>query len=87
MKKRACCSRKWLPVLLPLVLDPLFSSCNTVKNDMKDFAIESIVDPKTGTRVFIREDDSQPYSINIEGIVKARKNLKKKKLKEILDNY
>ena len=47
---------------------------------MKELFIESIIDPKTGTQVFVRENDFEPYEINAGGLVKARKGLKKKKL-------
>lgn len=53
---------------------------------MKGLLIESIIDPKTGTQLFVRENDFDPYSINARGLVKARKGLKKKKLKDALDS-
>ena len=46
---------------------------------MKELFIESIIDPKTGTQVFVRENDFEPYEINAGGLVKAREDLKKKK--------
>ena len=60
----------------------LLTSCQT----MKELFIESIIDPKTGTQVFVRENDFEPYEINAGGLVKARKDLKKKKLKAALDS-
>ena len=53
---------------------------------MKELFIESIIDPKTGTQVFVRENDFDPYSINARGLAKARKGLKKKKLQAALDS-
>ena len=53
---------------------------------MKELFIESIIDPKTGTQVFVRENDFEPYRINARGLVKARKYLKKKKLQNALDS-
>ena len=63
------------------------SSCKTAKEVALESAIELIQDPKTGTQVFVREADTEPYGINLFGIIKARKKLKKQKMKEILDNY
>lgn len=53
---------------------------------MKELFIKSIIDPKTGTQVFVRENDFEPYEINAGGLVKARKDLKKKKLQDALDS-
>lgn len=53
---------------------------------MKELFIESIIDPKTGTQVFVRENDFEPYGINADGLIKARKDLKKKKLQDALDS-
>ena len=53
---------------------------------MKELFIGSIIDPKTGTQVFVRENDFEPYGINARGFVKARKGLKKKKLQDALDS-
>lgn len=53
---------------------------------MKELFIGSIIDPKTGTQVFVRENDFEPYEINAGGLVKARKELKKKKLQDALDS-
>ena len=58
------------------------TSCQT----MKELFIGSIIDPKTGTQVFVRENDFEPYRINTRGLVKARKGLKKKKLQDALDS-
>ena len=62
-------------------------SCSTTKEMAKESLIESISDPRTGTQVFVRENDTKPYEINAAGIIKARKDAKKKKAKEILENY
>jgi hypothetical protein len=53
---------------------------------MKELFIESIIDPKTDTQLFVRENDFDPYSINAETHIKARKDLKKKKLQDALDS-
>ena len=53
---------------------------------MKELFIGSIIDPKTDTQVFVRENDFEPYEINAGGLVKARKDLKKKKLQAALDS-
>ena len=53
---------------------------------MKELFIESIIDPKTGTQVFLRENDFEPYGINAEALIKARKDLKKKELQDALDS-
>jgi hypothetical protein len=60
----------------------LLTSCQT----MKELFIESIIDPKTGTQVFVRENAFEPYEINAGGVVKAREDLKKKKLQDALDS-
>jgi hypothetical protein len=60
----------------------LLTSCQT----MKELFIGSIIDPKTGTQVFVRENDFEPYEINAGGLVKAREDLKKKKLQNALDS-
>lgn len=53
----------------------------------KEDAIKSITDPKTGTPVFTREYDTMPYQVNLGGIMKARKNQKKRKQQEVIENY
>lgn len=58
-----------------------------MKEAAKETLIESVVDPQTGTQVFIRDYDTEPYSVNVGGIVKARKNYKNKKVKELIDKY
>ena len=65
----------------------LISSCSTFIEVAKESVIETISDPKTGTQVFTREYDTQPYGINVGGIINARKELKKKKKREIIENY
>lgn len=58
------------------------TSCQT----MKELFMESIVDPKTDTQVFVRKNDSEPYFINAGEVIEARKDLKKKKLQDALDS-
>ena len=54
-------------------------SCSTTKEMAKESLIESISDSRTGTQVFVRKYDTEPYGINAGGIIKARKDAKKKK--------
>lgn len=70
---------------LMLIISSLFclTSCKVAKESL----IESISDPITGTQVFVKDYDTDPYAVNVGGIIKARKNAKKKKAKEILDEY
>lgn len=63
------------------------SSCSTFKQTTREMVIESISDPQTGTPVFTRNYDTEPYGVNLSGIKKARKQKKKKKQKEVLENY
>ena len=58
-----------------------------MKEAAKKTLIESVVDSKTGAQVFIRDYDTEPYSVNVGGIVKARKNYKNEKVKELIDKY
>ncbi|MBE6284256.1 MAG: hypothetical protein E7098_07940 [Mediterranea massiliensis] len=60
----------------------LVTSCQT----MKELFMESIIDPKTDTQVFVRDNDFEPYSINAGELIEARKDLKKKKLQDALDS-
>lgn len=82
-------SKPWAVLQLMLIISFLFclTSCRVTKEVAKESLIESIADPKTGTQVFVRDYDTKPYSINAGGIIKARKEAKKKKAKEILDKY
>lgn len=81
--------KSWAALSLMLIISFLFclTSCKITKEVAKESLIESIVDPKTGTQVFVKDYDTDPYAINVGGIVKARKDAKKKKAKEILDEY
>ena len=63
------------------------TSCKVAKEVAKESLIESITEPKTGTQVFVKDYDTDPYAVNVGGIIKARKDAKKKKAKEILDEY
>ncbi len=77
--------KSWAALSLMLIIFSLFSltSCKVAKESL----IESITDPKTGTQVFVKDYDTDPYAVNVGGIIKARKDAKKKKAKEILDEY
>ena len=63
------------------------SSCSVVKETAFEAIADTITDPKTGTHVFTREYDTEPYQINMGEIVKSRKAQKKQKEKELLENY
>lgn len=65
----------------------LLASCRATREMAKESLVESIVDSRTGTQVFTREYDTEQYSLNAAGIIKARKDARKKKNKEILKNY
>lgn len=73
--------------MLAIVSVSILVSCSTTKEMAKESLIESISDSRTGTQVFVREYDTEPYGINAGGIIKARKDAKKKKAKDILKNY
>ena len=79
--------KSWAALLLMLIISSLFclTSCKVTKEVAKETLIESIVDPKTGIQV--KDYDTDPYAVNVGGIIKARKDAKKKKAKEILDEY
>ena len=62
-----------------------FTSCQSTKEVVKESAMESITDPKTGTQIFVRDYDTEPYGINVGSIIKARKAVKKQKRLEVLD--
>lgn len=91
MKQFVSISKPWAVLPLMLIISFLFlfclTSCRVTKEVAKESLIESVADPKTGTQVFVRDYDTEPYSINVGGIIKARKQAKKKKAKEILDKY
>ena len=65
----------------------VFTSCQVMKEAARDAAIESVQDPKSGAPVFVREDASSPYEINVGGIAKARKQARKEKLRKELERY
>lgn len=89
MKQFVSISKPWAVLPLMLLISFLFclTSCRVTKEVVKESLIESVSDPKTGTQVFVRDNDTEHYSINVGGIIKARKEARKKKAKEILDNY
>ena len=63
------------------------SSCSASKEIFNDVVVDSISDPKTGTPIFTREYDTQPYQINVVEILKSRKAQKRKKKMEIIEKY
>lgn len=73
--------------LLIIASISILASCSTTKEMAKESLIESISDSRTGTQAFVRKYDTEPYGINAGGIIKARKDAKKKKAKDILENY
>lgn len=77
--------KSWAALSLMLIIFSLFclTSCKVAKESL----IESITEPKTGTQVFVKDYDTDPYAVNVGGIIKARKDAKKIKAKEILDEY
>lgn len=81
----------YIPVYLCIcnsfVLLLFMSSCTAFKEIANDVFVDSIVDPKTGTPIFTRAYDTEPYQINVVEIIKSRKAKKKKKKKEIIENY
>lgn len=79
--------RNLLTAAAAAVFAAVVTSCSVTKQVAKEMVAESIVDPKTGTQVLVREYDTEPYAINVGGIVKARKAAQKKKAKELLENY
>ena len=77
--------KSWATLSLMLIIFSLFclTSCKVAKDVAKESLIESLIesitDPKTGTQVFVKDYDTDPYAINVGGIIKARKEAKKKK--------
>lgn len=82
-------SKSWAALSLMLIIFSLFclTSCKVAKEVAKESLIESFTDPKTGTKVFVKDYDTDPYAVNVGGFIKARNDAKKKKAKEILDEY
>lgn len=82
-------SKSWAAISLMLIISSLFclTSCTVAKEVAKESLIESITDPKTDAQVFVKDYDTDPYAINVGEIIKAGKEAKKKKAKEILDEY
>lgn len=65
----------------------LFSSCQTTKEVIGETVMESVVDPNTGVNVFERANDNTPYGINVGGMVKGRKEAKRRKRLDVLRHY
>ena len=74
-------------LLFTFVLVLFMSSCSASKEIFHDAIVDSITDPKTGTHIFTREYDTEPYQINVVEIVRSRKALKRKKKMEIIEKY
>ncbi len=72
---------------ISFVLLLFMASCSASKEIFNDVIVDSITDSKTGTPIFTREYDTEPYQINIVEIVKSRKAQKKKKKMEIIEKY
>lgn len=76
-----------LLLLLVLAIFSL-SSCRATKEVAKETFVESLADPRSGAQVFVRKYDTQAYSINAAGsMIKGRKEARKRKAKEVLENY
>lgn len=80
---------KNIPIYLCIsfVLLLFMSSCSASIEIFNDVVVDSISDPKTGTPIFTREYDTQPYQINVVEFVKSRKAQKRKKKMEIIEKY
>lgn len=63
------------------------SSCRSTKEVAKETFVESLADPRSGAQVFVRKHDTEAYSINAAGMIKGRKEARKRKAKEVLENY
>lgn len=70
----------------PVLASMLFVSCHVFRETTYDMMMESVVDPKTGKRVFVRPQEGQPYGVDVGGIYKARKEAKKQKKMEWMEN-
>lgn len=53
----------------------------------KETFVESLANPRSGVQVFVRKYDTEAYSINAAGMIKERKEARKRKAKEVLENY
>lgn len=53
----------------------------------KESFVESLADPRSGAQVFARKYDTEAYGINAAGMIKGRKEARKRKAKEVLENY
>lgn len=75
--------KSWAALSLMLIIFSLFclTSCKVAKEVAKESLIESITDPKTGTQVFVKDYDTEPYAINVEGIIKQERMRKRKRPK------
>ena len=63
--------KSWATLSLMLIIFSLFclTSCKVAKDVAKESLIESITDPKTGTQVFVKDYDTDPYAINVGKII------------------
>jgi len=66
-------------LLFTFILVLFMLSCSASKEIFHDAIVDSITDPKTGTHIFAREYDTEPYQINVVEIVRSRKALKRKR--------
>lgn len=58
-------------------------SCQNVRKATAETLVESVKDPKSGSQVFTRSYDTEPWH-QCRGIQKERKSLKKKRVKDTL---
>lgn len=88
MKNKAHSAMKRLMrFLMPVSALMLAASCNVARQALAETLIESVQDPKTGTQVFSRDYDTEPYGIAVGKMAKARKAAKREKIKEQLEKY
>lgn len=79
--------KKLMRFLMPVSALMLAASCDVARQALAETLIESLQDPKTGTQVFSRDYDTEPYGIAVGKMAKARKAAKREKIKEQLEKY
>lgn len=87
MKTKALSLQRTLLLPIGIVIFLCLISCQTIKEAAGEDLLESVQDPKTGAQVFERPDAYSPYEVNVGGLVKARKEAKRRKRFDVLRNY
>lgn len=87
MKTKALSLQRTLLLPSTFIIFLCLTSCQTVKQTAGEVLMESGEDPKTGAQVFERPDAYSPYEVNVGGLVKARKEAKRRKRFDVLRNY